>query len=101
MTPTLVTCTFEPLPPVPPLPPLPPRLTEAALSPPFAFDALDPPLPPPPPTDCAKIPLERSPAVSILAALLTKTSAPLPPLPPAPPMRSIAPAMRSNCSRWS
>ena len=82
----------------PPLAPEPPRLIDAALLPPLAFDVLAPPLPPPPPTDCAKMPLDRSPAVLIAAALLTLTALPLPPSPAAPPMLSDAPTPLSSCS---
>ena len=64
--PELVTSTFRPLLPEPPEPPMStPAVTDVPPEPErFAVNVL-PPVPPPPPIDCAKIPGEYSPVMSI------------------------------------
>ena len=47
-------------------------------------------LPPPPPTDCAKIPMEESPAVAIEPEVVIDTVPEVPPAPPKPPTESAA-----------
>ena len=93
-------------PPTPPPPPLPPRLaltdTPLSLLPDWLVLLDAPPLPPPPPTDCAKMPTELAPAVTMPApdkedvqALLllttpqTFTRPPLPPAVPEPPSAKL------------
>src|SRR5262245_62525563 len=81
--PELSTVTLPLFEPAPPLPPVvfvvasPLRASE----PPTA----NPPLPPPPPIDCATMPLENRPKVSIEARFVTLTSPPAPPPEPVPP----------------
>ena len=79
------------MPPPPPLPDTPadaPRekLEFADVAAAEATDTTEPAWPPPPPSDCTKMPWERSPRVWTLPAALKVTLPPLPPLPPEPPI---------------
>ena len=88
VTPTACIEAADPLPELPPAPPQPPKLKLTAAAPPaFVVELaeLEPPLPPPPPTDCAKIPMARSPEVTIEPELVTATVLAVPPAPPKPP----------------
>src|SRR5579863_8195083 len=91
IVPAFVTMTFAPTPPAPPAPP---RLR--FISVPCASEpaTLKPPLPPPPPIDCARMPFESKPVVTMMPLalpmlLFTVTRPALPPTPPLPPRPTV------------